>query len=139
MSEAIQQTVRFAATARELYDLYLDPKRHSAFTGGPVKISARPGSRFDAFGGMLTGRMLLTVPSRLIVHQWRSVNFKKSDPDSILILVFTQEGKQGRIDLTHVNVAPQDHAGVQKGWRKYYWAPLRAYLKGRARPGATMR
>ncbi len=129
MTKTIQQSELFDASPRELYDIYLDPKRHAAFTGGPVKISAKPGSKFDAFGGMLSGRMLLAVPGKLIVQLWRSSNFKKSDPDSILILIFSSRGKRGRIDMAHVNVPTQDHAGVTKGWPKYYWKPLRAYLK----------
>ena len=34
----------------------------------------------------------------------------------------------GRIELTHVNVADSDFAGVSEGWSKYYWTPWRAYL-----------
>jgi len=29
----------------------------------------------------------------------------------------------------HANVPKHDHAGVTKGWKKYYWEPLRRYLK----------
>jgi len=133
MTRPIHQSVKFPATAKELYDLYLDPKRHAAFTGGgKVKISARPGSPFFAFNKMLTGTTLFTVPNQLIVQRWRSMNFKDTDLDSILILEFTQKGKQGKqgqIDLTHVNVPKQDCAGVTNGWKKYYWTPLRTYLK----------
>ena len=56
------------------------------------------------------------------------MHFKATDLDSILILTFTQEGKQGRIDLVHVNVPEQDYKGVSEGWQKYYWTPLRGYL-----------
>jgi activator of HSP90 ATPase len=130
MTKPIIQSVRFPTTARKLYELYLDPKRHAAFTGGgKVTISPKPGSFFSAFDEMLTGITLFTIPSQLIVQRWRSMNFKETDLDSILILQFTQTGKQARIDLTHVNVPAQDHAGVTHGWKKYYWTPLRRYLK----------
>jgi activator of HSP90 ATPase len=129
MTKPIIQTVKFPASAQQLYDIYLDPKRHAAFTGGPVKISAKPGSKFDAFNGMLSGSTVVAVPGKLIVQRWRSMHFKKTDLDSILILTFSKEGKQGRIDMVHVNVPVQDHKGVTGGWKKYYWTPLRAYLK----------
>ena len=41
MTPTIEQSVRFTASAQELYDIYLDPVRHAAFTCAPVKISAR--------------------------------------------------------------------------------------------------
>jgi activator of HSP90 ATPase len=130
MLKTIEQSVRFPATARELYDIYLDPARHQAVTGAPVRISAKAGGRFSAFDGMLSGVTLAAVPGQLIVQRWRSNMFKDADGDSVLVLRFVQEGKRGRIDLVHANVPAHDHAGVTAGWEKYYWKPLRAYLKG---------
>ena len=50
-----------------LYSMYLDPKQHAAFTGAPVKIAARVGATFAAFGRALSGTILQLVPHRLIV------------------------------------------------------------------------
>jgi activator of HSP90 ATPase len=129
MLKTIDQSVRFSATAQKLYDIYMDPMQHAAVTGRPVRISPRTGSKFTAFEGMLTGVMLFTIPGRLIVQRWRSCMFYDTDLDSILILRFVQDGKRGRIDLTHANVPKQDHTGVTEGWETHYWKPLRAYLK----------
>ena len=131
MPKLVKQAVTLPAPARALYAMYLNPKTHRAITGGKVVIGARRGSRFSAFGGMLQGRMLHTVPGRLIVQAWRSVNFKKGDVDSTLILHFTPRGRRGRIDLMHVNVPDQDYRGVTAGWKKYYWRPWRKYLARR--------
>jgi activator of HSP90 ATPase len=128
MTRPIVQTAKFNAPAKELYAIYMDPRRHAEVTGAPVKISPKPGSRFAAFGGMLEGTTISVIPGKLIVQRWRSENFHKGDMDSILILTFSDEGKKGRIDLVHVNVPEQDHAGVTEGWEKYYWEPLREYL-----------
>jgi activator of HSP90 ATPase len=131
--KTVEQSVRFSVSAKELYDIYINPARHAAVTGGAVKISPKPGSKFSAFGGLLTGTTLFTIPAKLIVQRWRSVSFHTGDLDSTLILRFVQDGKEGRIDLVHVNVPAHDHGGVTKGWKNYYWKPLRAYLKNRAR------
>jgi hypothetical protein len=40
-----------------------------------------------------------------------------------------------QIELTHVNVADCDFAGVSEGWSKYYWIPWREYLNHRIRKG----
>ncbi len=128
MPNVIKQSVILPAPAADLYAMYLNPKTHRAITGGKVIINARRGSRFSAFDGMLQGRTLHTVPGRLIVQAWRSVNFKKADIDSTLILRFTPKGRRGRIDLVHVNVPAQDYRGVMQGWKKYYWGPWRRYL-----------
>jgi activator of HSP90 ATPase len=131
MAKIVSQSVLLPASAKELYSSYLSPSRHGAITGGPVVVSPRAGSTFRAFGGALRGRMLQTIPGRLIVQSWRSSAFKKSDPDSTLIIRFTQNGKRARVDLVHVNVPDHDYAGVSKGWKSYYWKPWRKYLSRR--------
>jgi activator of HSP90 ATPase len=117
----------------QLFDMYLDPKVHSEFTGLPVTIGARPGDPFRAFDGAIWGTILRVEPKRLIVQTWRSVNFPPTAIDSILILTFWPQGDGCLIELTQVNVADEDFAGVSHGWEKYYWTPWRNYLEGRAR------
>ena len=133
MPKTIQQSVTLPAPARDLYRTYLDPKRHAAIIGAPVRIGARPGSTFRAFHGALSGRILLTRPGRLIVQTWRSTGFGRNDPDSILVLAFSPRGRSGHIRLVHVNVADRDARGVTEGWPKYYWRPWRAHLTRRRR------
>jgi uncharacterized protein YndB with AHSA1/START domain len=128
MPRTVTLAVDLPASAARLYRMYLDPKQHAAFTGAPVKIAARPGAPFEAFAGALSGTVLQVVPNRLIVQSWRSTNFAKHDLDSTLVLSFWPEGRSARIELTHVNVAETDFAGVSEGWSKYYWLPWRAYL-----------
>lgn len=111
-----------------LYAMYLNPRIHAAITGYPVKIAARSGAPFEAFGGALTGTILQVIPKRLIVQSWRSTQFGKRDLDSTLILSFSARGKGGRIELTHVNVADRDFGGVSEGWSKHYLIPWRNYL-----------
>lgn len=128
MPKLIQQTVVLPARPDRLFDMYLDPKEHAAFTGGEVLISPKPGSEFSAFNGMLSGRILVVVPRRMIVQTWRSIHFGLDDLDSILTLTFHDDPAGGRIELVHVNVADQDAAQVNEGWEKFYWTPWRRYL-----------
>ena len=116
-----------------LFDMYLDPVAHAAFTGAPVTIEPRPGAPFRAFEGSLSGTVLHVEPKRLIVQTWRSVNWSSEDIDSVLVLTFWPEEEGARIELAHINVADSDFAGVSHGWEKYYWTPWRLYLTGGSR------
>lgn len=116
------------ATPQRLFDMYLDPQAHAAFTGAPVTIQPRPGTPFSAFDGVLTGTMLHVEPKRLIVQTWRSANWPAEAVDSVLTLTFWPEGDAARIELVHINVPLEDYAGVSQGWEKYYWTPWRDYL-----------
>jgi activator of HSP90 ATPase len=116
------------AKPERLFEMYLDPAAHAAFTGYPVTVVPRAGARFEAFSGTLWGTILHIEPKRLIVQTWRSVNFAGDDIDSVLVLSFWPEEGGARIELVQVNVSDADFAGVSQGWEKYYWTPWRAYL-----------
>ena len=128
MTKAIQQSVVFKASPHTLYEMYMDSKKHSAATGGAARISRKVSGQFTAWNKMLRGRTLLLVPDKMIVQSWRSIMFKPGDPDSILVIAFRKTAHGTRVDLVHVNVPVQDHAGVTKGWHAYYWKPWKRYL-----------
>jgi activator of HSP90 ATPase len=133
MTEAIQQSVEFPASPEDLFEIYMDSKKHSEATGGKAKLGRKAGNPFTAFGGLLRGKNLLVVPGKMVVQAWRSSGWKKTEPDSILVLTFSQTPTGGRVDLVHANVPEHDLAGVTKGWNKYYWEPWRAYLAAHQR------
>jgi uncharacterized protein YndB with AHSA1/START domain len=128
MPRTIQLAASLPATPDRLFEMYLDPVEHAAFTGSPVTISAQPGAPFRAFNDVLSGTILQVIPKRLIVQSWRSPYWGPADIDSTLILTFLPDGEGGRIELTQVNVVDQDFAGVSHGWEKFYWTPWREYL-----------
>lgn len=133
--QTIEQTVEFPVPADRLFDAYLTPKEHAQITGSEVTIGREAGAKFTAFNGMITGRILVVVPKRLIVQAWRASHWKETELDSILVLIFEPTPTGGTIRLAHVNVPDHDHQGVTEGWEKYYWAPWRAYLERKSAQG----
>lgn len=122
------------ATPAQLYELFMNSAKHTAATGMPAKISPKVSGKWSAFGGMIYGRNLLLIPNRRIVQAWRSSAWKKSDPDSILVVSLEKAaGRGARVELDHVGVPAYDHAGVTRGWPKYYWKPWKAYFAARKR------
>jgi len=56
MNTVISQTVVLPSPADALFHMYLDPTEHSAITGTPASIGAKPGAVFSAFAGALNPR-----------------------------------------------------------------------------------
>src|ERR1700688_819852 len=93
------------ATPAKLYELFMNSAKHTAATGMPAKVSPKVGGKWSAFGGMILGKNLVLIPNRMIVQTWRSSAWKKSDPDSILVVKFEKSaGGETRVTLTHVGV-----------------------------------
>ena len=127
---AIQSVTFFGVSPKQLYDTYLDSKKHAAAIGDKATIVPKVGGTFSAFG-MLKGKFILLIRDKLIVQTWRSVKFKKDEGDSILVLRFEKTSKGGRIDLVHTLIPDYDFADIRKGWVKYYWKPWKKYFKCR--------
>jgi len=128
MRTIISQSVVLPAPAESLFEMYTDPAKHAAITGAPVTISFEPGSPFHAFNCVLTGATLQIIPRRLVIQSWRSTKFNDEDPDSTLILAFTPEGTNGRIDLVHLDVPAHNYQSVVEGWETHYWGPWRRHI-----------
>lgn len=62
MTKPVHQSVLFRARPEDLFDIYLDSKKHSASTGAPARMSRKVGGTFTAWGGQLRGRNLLIIP-----------------------------------------------------------------------------
>ena len=63
-------------------------------------------------------------------QSWRSTKFNDGDPDSTLVLAFTPEATNGRVDLVHLDVPAHNYQSVIEGWETHYWGPWRRYLAG---------
>lgn len=126
MARTIMLAATLPAPPDRLYEMYLDAETHSAFTGHPVTIAAQPGAPFEAFDKVLSGTVLHVEPKQSIVQTWRSKFWPQEAKDSLLLLTFSREGEEGRVEVVHVNVPEEDFAGVSQGWEKHYWTPWRA-------------
>jgi len=128
MAKTIIQSITFKKVSpKQLYETYMDAKKHAAATGSEVSVQNEVGGSFSAFG-CLKGRFLFLVQDKLIVQTWRSINFQKSDEDSILILSLKKVKAGTKLDMVHAFVPKSDYAGVKKGWPKYYWNPWAKYF-----------
>ncbi len=71
----IRHSVRFSAKPRVIYQLLMDSKKHSAFTGAPAKIDPKVGGQFAAWGPHLRGINVELVKNKRIVQAWRAKNW----------------------------------------------------------------
>jgi len=118
-------------TASRLYSTYLSSKDHTAATGASTKIQNKEGARFKAWGNYIGGKNLQLVKDTQIVQSWRASDWKKSQPDSTLVLLFEDVGENAVITMVHANVPDKEFESLKKGWNEYYWNPWKKYFSTR--------
>ena len=115
------------APARDIYDAWLDGRRHSAMTGAKAKGSTRVGGSFSAWDGYASGKNMELVPGERIVQSWRTSDFAADDPDSTITVTLTPVAGGTRVTLVHSGLTG-DGSSYKDGWRDYYFAPMKTYF-----------
>jgi activator of HSP90 ATPase len=127
MTPTISQRVKFSASPKTLFEMYMDSKKHAAATGAPAKLSRKVGGTWSAHGGAIGGKNLLIEPGRRIVQAWRA-GFWKKDEFSVLIMTFERAPGGAVVEIAHVGVPQHDQKGVRNGWPSFYWKRWKNYL-----------
>jgi activator of HSP90 ATPase len=127
MCKPVHHEVEFNAKPKDVYDAYLDSRRHARITGMPASMSRKEGGYFTAGGDYISGYNLELIPSRRIVQAWRGSDWEEGEY-SILRLQFRARGKRTRLIVDHIGIPDDQREGVDKGWYEFYWDPMKAYF-----------
>ncbi|HEX6177457.1 MAG TPA: SRPBCC domain-containing protein [Thermoanaerobaculia bacterium] len=129
--KTIEQRIEFGGvTPEDLFEMYVDPRKHAKAIGAPVTISRDAGSTFAAFGEqMVRGRNLLVAARSRVVQTWRAQSWRDTDPDSIVVLTFTRTAGGAAIDLVQAGVPDASYDAMNEAWHQMYWTPWRQYLQ----------
>lgn len=121
-------TAVLPATTKDIYEAWLNSRKHSAMTGGAAKVSARVGGKFTAWDGYITGTNLELAPNQRIVQAWRTSEFASDDPDSRLEIILTPTSRGTRVTIKHSNL-PDGGAKYKQGWVDSYLVPMKDYFE----------
>jgi activator of HSP90 ATPase len=132
MANAIHQEIEFKTNPQRVYEVLLDAKQFSAFTGAPAEIEPQAGGEFSCFGGMITGRNVELTPNKRIVQAWR-VKVWPEGVYSIVSFELQPRGSGTRLMMTHDGFPDGMRAHLNGempdgGWHRQYWEPLQKYL-----------
>ncbi|MDP3685505.1 MAG: SRPBCC family protein [bacterium] len=128
MSNTLRQIVIFKATPHAVYEALMDAKQHAKFTGGPAKISRKVGGAFSVFGGSIHGHNLKLARDKSIVQAWRVREWPKKVSSRVTFSL--QKVKGGtRLAFVHTGVPAKELASIRKGWKTYYWEPMKELFK----------
>jgi uncharacterized protein YndB with AHSA1/START domain len=128
MSFRFSVSATLPASARVIYEAWLDGRRHGRMTGGGrATASTRVGGKFTAWDGYISGKNLELVPGKRIVQSWRTTQFTDADADSEIALTLEKARTGTKVTLRHSNV-PDGHDGYKSGWKTHYFEPMIRYF-----------
>jgi len=133
LTKTIRHNVAVGAHPKVVYAAVIDERRHARFTGAPATISREVGGSFTCYGGHLTGINLELAPSKRIVQAWRAKGWPAGVHSIVSFALSRKAGGGTRILFTHLGVPASEFKDINKGWRKFYWRPLKSLLEKQSR------
>lgn len=130
-TRTIRQKVLIDASPIEVYQAYVDPKKHAAFTGERATGTARVGARFTAGDGYIAGEYVELLRGKKIVHLWTTTEWPEGYPPSKVELRLTPKLKKTELMMIHSKVPAGQARRYAEGWKKFYWEPLKEYFAER--------
>ena len=127
--KTIKQKVVVSATPDEVYDAFVDAKKHSAFTGSKATCESRVGGEFTAWDGYISGKNLELEKGKRIVQEWMTTEWPENCPRSRLELTFKKVKQGTEISMIHSEVPAEQADDITQGWIDFYWEPLKEYFK----------
>ncbi len=124
---SLHQEIDLHASPQRLYQVLLDSKLFSAFSGEDAQISREEGGAFSMFGGMIVGRNVELLADQRIVQAWRPTHWA-AGIYSLVRFEFKAQGANTTLLLDHTGFPEGEFAGLNYGWGKKYWKPLESYL-----------
>jgi uncharacterized protein YndB with AHSA1/START domain len=121
-------TIRLPAPPAEVYRTWLSSRGHTAMTGAKAKASARVGARYTAWDGYIRGKNLKLKRPKLIVQSWRNSEFAKGAPDHKIEVHLAKAGGGTKLRFVHGGLTPAGVRRYRKGWRDYYFVPMKKYF-----------
>jgi activator of HSP90 ATPase len=126
--KTIIQKIKFKTPPKELFELYMDSKKHSLVTEQNAILSRKVGGSYSAYDGYIKGKNLALIPGKMIVQTWRASNWPKSVMDSIFILTFEKASGGTEVTMVHTNVPDKEAKHLSKGWHDCYWNLWKKHL-----------
>jgi activator of HSP90 ATPase len=114
---------------KEVYQAYVDPKKHSEFTDSEATGKPVVGGKFTAWDGYISGRFLELEEGKRVIQEWTSTDFPEGAHPSKLELTFRVVPKGTEIVMVHSNVPKDQEDETAEGWTEFYWEPMKQYFK----------
>ncbi len=124
--KSIEQKIHINATPHEIYEIFMDSKKHSKLTESEAVISRKVGGKFSVWEGAISGKNVELVEDKKIVQTWKSDGEDwAKNPYSTITVILESDDRGTVINFTHEDIPESAFKNVKEGWKTYYWDPLK--------------
>lgn len=128
-SNEFKMSATFSATPEQIFDAWMSGAGHSRMTGSQAKVQKRSGGKFSAWDGYIWGVTLEMERPHRILQAWRTSEFPKASPDSVVEILLEKTKRGTRLKLIHSEIPDGQAENYKQGWKDFYFKPMKKYFK----------
>ena len=126
--KTIKQTFLFNASAADIYDFLINPRKLSNITGSKASNTQKVGGKFSAYDDYIFGTNVELVPGKKIVQKWACADFPQGEMTDLKIELKAKGPKQTELTMTH-DVPDEFYEDLNEGWNQFYWEPIKDHIE----------
>ena len=126
--DALRVVTTLPVAPTTLYFAWLNSEQHAAMTGGAAKIDPSVGSKFTAWNGYISGKLVVLDLGRRIIMSWRTTDFPRDAADSKVEVHFEALGGSTRVTILHTEIPEGQGEKYRQGWNDNYFVPMLTYF-----------
>lgn len=129
-TKTINQEVKISASPKEVYEVLMDPDKHSALVNASAEISPKVGGEFKIYDGYIEGKNIELIRDKKIVQDWRGEEDCWPQNHYSRITILLEEISEGtRLVFTQEEMPEECYDNFYDGWFDNYWKPLQDIFK----------
>jgi activator of HSP90 ATPase len=129
----IKQVVFIPAKPEEIFEAFVDEKKHAEFTGAKASSDPKVGGIFTAWDGYIFGKYLKLERGKRIIQEWKTTEWPDYPP-SIVEFSFMKRGDGTELTMVHSKVPAGQAESYKQGWIDFYWEPMKKYFGEKSFP-----
>ena len=128
-TKTFTQTIFLDAAPEEVYDAFMNSKKHSEITQDKAVISPKVGGKFTAFSGYAFGKNLKLIRGKKILQEWQTTEWPRGYPPSRFELKLKKNDNGTEVTMIHSKVPAEQANDYKIGWIDFYWTPMKKYFE----------
>ena len=125
----IKQTACLPVSPEKVYETFIDPEKHSEFTGSKASGKPKVGGKFETWDGYSFGKYLELEKDRRIVQTWQTTDWPEGYPPSKLEILLKRTDEGTELTMIQTDVPAEIEEELAEGWLEFYWKPMKKYFK----------
>jgi activator of HSP90 ATPase len=129
-TKSIKQTINFKAAPKQVFDMLMNAKIHSAFTSADAEISKSAKGKFSTYDGYCHGYNIELIPGEKILQAWHfAEDGWPEDHFSVCTFLLEPNPTGTKLKFEQTDIPEHKVIALSNGWKEFYWEPMKLYIE----------